>query len=274
MPEYKEKKRVLVTGASTGIGRNATEILAGWGDTVYACARKEADLEALGKIENVIPVLLDVTNPEHIKAAVKRLEEEAGSLDALVNNAGIAVSGPLIDVSEEQMRAQFEVNVFGVANLTQAMFPLLHKAKGRIVNISSISARLVVPFMGPYAMSKYALEAYSDALRRELAPLGMRVIIIQPGPTQTPIWDKADTDTNEFAGSVFEERARRVGKAMIERSLQSALPVDAIGFLVFDAIHNPNPSIRYLEAPEKIPQLILSKMPDRLVDWALSQVFG
>ncbi|MCB9640964.1 MAG: SDR family oxidoreductase [Myxococcales bacterium] len=274
MKKTKTNKRVLITGASTGIGRCATQILADWGDTVYACARKDADLEELGKIKNVIPLKLDVTQRDQIEAAVKQIEEEAGSLDALVNNAGISVSGPLMDIPEEEMRAQFEVNVFGLANITQALFPLLHKAKGRIVNISSIAARIVTPFLGPYCMSKFAVEAYSDALRRELMPLGMKVVIIQPGPTKTAIWGKTDPETEAFAGSLFEERAKKIGKMMIERADSNAFPPEAVGFLVYEAIHRAKPKTRYLVTPEKLPQLLLSKLPDQVIDSALAQVFG
>ncbi len=274
MPKAKQNKRILITGASTGIGRSATDILARGGDTVYACARKTADLEELAHIPNVIPLLLDVTSREQIQVAVQKLEAEAGSLDALVNNAGISVSGPLMDIPEEEMRAQFEVNVFGLANLTQALFPLLHKAKGRIVNISSIAARIVTPFLGPYCMSKFALEAYSDALRRELLPLGMKVVIVQPGPTKTAIWGKTDPNTDAFSGSLFEERAKKIGKMMIERADSNAIPADDVGFVIYQAIHASRPKTRYLITPEKLPQLMLSKMPDAVIDLALSQVLG
>ena len=274
MPKAKTNKRILITGASTGIGRSATEILARSGDTVYACARKTSDLQELAKIPHVIPLLLDVTSREQIQAAVQKLEAEAGSLDALVNNAGISVSGPLMDIPEEEMRAQFEVNVFGITNLTQALFPLLHKAKGRVINISSIAARLVTPFLGPYCMSKFALEAYSDALRRELGPLGMKVVIVQPGPTKTAIWGKTDPNTEIYAGSVFEERAKKIGKMMIERADSNAIPAEDVGFVIYEAIHAPRPKTRYLITPEKLPQLLLSKMPDSVIDLALSQVLG
>lgn len=162
----------LITGASTGIGRHAAEYLAGEGAIVFAGARRSADLEALGLIDNIVPVRLDVTSHDDIAAAVELVEKQTDQLHGLVNNAGVAFGGPIAVLAEEDLRTQLEINVFGVFRVTKAFFPLLHAGKGCVVNISSVSGTFTAPFMGPYSMSKFALEAYSDALRREVSPHG------------------------------------------------------------------------------------------------------
>lgn len=267
-------KKVLVTGASTGIGRSAVELLAARGDTVFAGARKDADLDALGAISGVVPVKIDVTDAEHIAQTRATLEREAGHLDAVVNNAGITVEGPLMELDTDALRHQFEVNVFGLHEVTRTVFPLLQPVQGRIVNISSIAALVVTPFLGPYCMSKFSVEAYSDALRRELAPLGMRVVVVQPGPTKTEIWNKTSVGSGEFDHSIFGERAESIGRQMVDRAAGNGFAPERVAKFIVKAVHAPSPRPRYLVTPEKLPQWILSKMPDRVIDFALKQVFG
>ncbi len=184
---------VLVTGASTGIGRATGLYLQARGFRVFASVRRETDAADLS---GATPVLLDVENAESIRAAADAVGAalEDGALQGLVNNAGIAVSGPLEFLEMSDLRHQFEVNLFGQVAVTRAFLPLLRRAKnGRIVNMSSISGRITAPLLGPYSMSKFALEAFSDALRRELSPFGLSVSVVEPGAIKTPIWDKAST---------------------------------------------------------------------------------
>ena len=199
-------RRILVTGASTGIGRAVTDYLAQRGDRVYAGAREDHDLEALEEVPGVIPLRLDVAQPKDIAASVSKVKEETERLDGLVNNAGVSGGGPLMEISAEEIERQFAVNVFGVHRVTKAFFPLILRAKGRIVNMSSVGGRLALPFLGPYVMTKFAIEAYSDSLRRELAPHGVHVAVIQPGNVRTPIWNKTDPEDPRYDGSIFEER--------------------------------------------------------------------
>lgn len=184
---------VLITGASTGIGQATALRLSRAGWTVLAGVRRAADGERLaaegpaGKIESLV---LDVTDAAQIAAAVERVSASGGRLDALVNNAGIGVGGPLELLPDEEWRRQFDVNFFGQVAVTRALIPALRAAHGRIVFISSIGGKVAMGFNGPYAASKHAIEAVGDALRVELYRSGVQVSLIEPGSIATPIWDK------------------------------------------------------------------------------------
>ncbi len=182
---------VLVTGSSSGIGRTTVEFLSSKRCHVFAGARKTEDLESLGRLDNVTPISLDVTRPDDIAAAVTTVRRSGRGLFGLVNTAGIGSLGPLAEVTVEEMHEVLAVNFDGVCRMVSAMFPFLLESKGRIVNISSIGGFLVEPLLGPYNISKHAVEAYSDVLREEAAPLGVHVITIEPGSFQTRIYDKS-----------------------------------------------------------------------------------
>lgn len=196
------QKAVLITGATTGIGRATAEHLAAKGYFVYAGARKDADMEALNKIENVMAVRLDVTKQDQVDAAVRLIEDQGRGLWGLVNNAGVAVFAPLIEARQEDLEFIFDVNVFGVFRVTQAFAPLIIESKGRIVNISSISGVLSTSTAGMYAGSKHALEAITDALAEELWKLDVHVAAVNPGNFASAGRAKdckrllADTETN------------------------------------------------------------------------------
>ncbi len=188
----------VVTGASSGIGEATARHLDSLGFTVFAGVRKPADAERVDAAgsERLRALELDVTDADSVAAAAEKVREAtAGTgLAALVNNAGIAVTAPLEFVPIDELRNQLEVNVIGQVAVTQALLPGLRAARGRIVNVSSIGGRIGLPLAGPYAASKFALEAISDSLRRELRHLGVKVVVIEPGGVKTPIWDKG-TDT-------------------------------------------------------------------------------
>jgi NAD(P)-dependent dehydrogenase (short-subunit alcohol dehydrogenase family) len=181
---------VLITGASTGIGAAAAGAVADAGFTAFAGVRSEEAGAPIAR-DGVRPVVLDVTNDAQIAAAVDLIRASGLRLAGVVNNAGIFVGGPLEFLPLADLRHQFEVNVFGAMAVTQAVLPLLREAHGRIVFVGSISGRLSTPFGGPYAASKFALRALSEALRIELAPSGIPVTLIEPGAVKTPIWQKA-----------------------------------------------------------------------------------
>lgn len=174
-------RAVLVTGASSGIGRLVTERLAAGGTFVYAGARKQKDLDDLNRIENVQAVRLDVTIEEEIDAAVQTIQAEGRGLHGIVNNAGVVSVGPLIEVEEEDIEFLFDVNVYGPYRISKAFSPLVIESKGRIVNISSISGVLSGTLFGAYSMSKHAIEAYTDSLAAEMGRFGVRVIAVEPG---------------------------------------------------------------------------------------------
>lgn len=176
-----ERPAVLVTGASSGIGLRTTEVLAANGFFVYAGARKDADMERLDALDHVQAVRLDVTDPEQIAAAVTTITEAGRGLHGLINNAGVAVLAPLIEVTDEDLAFQFDVNVMGPVRVTRAFADLLIESGGRVATTGSISGFVTWPFGGPYTMSKHAVEAFNDTLAAELAPFGVAVSIVDPG---------------------------------------------------------------------------------------------
>ncbi|HEY8599787.1 MAG TPA: SDR family NAD(P)-dependent oxidoreductase [Thermomicrobiales bacterium] len=254
---------IVVTGASSGIGQAAALALARVGWYVFGgvrTARDAADLAALaggrGLGALVQPILLDVTDSAQIYGAqelvAKTLREHCLHLIGLVNNAGIAIGGPLEEVPLARLHEIFAVNVVGVVAVTQAFLPLLRVGRGRIVNISSVSGRVAAPFLGPYAASKFALEALSDALRVELRPWGIAVVVIEPGPISTPIWNKttvaAATDREGLdANSPYAAIIPRV-QAAIARSARSGLPADDVAGVIITALTTRRPRARYLVA--------------------------
>jgi short-subunit dehydrogenase len=260
------QQSVLVTGANTGIGLAITQYLASKGMHVFAGARKKEALINLAKITNVTPLKLDVTEAEDIKQARIIIEEKSSGLFALVNNAGIGKGGPLIDVSVEDLRAQFEVNLFGVHQITQAVFPLLLKAKGRIVMMSSDSGFFATPFFGPYCSSKFALEGYADSLRREIAPYGVKVIIIEPGRVTTPIWDKGEKYLNKYDDSLFAVEAKAIGEHAIRKGKTTGLSPLEVAKTVYKVLTTPNPKLRYIVAKNKFEYLMMKILPASYVD--------
>jgi NAD(P)-dependent dehydrogenase (short-subunit alcohol dehydrogenase family) len=205
---------VVITGVSTGIGYAATQELIQHGYHVFGSVRKRADGERLQVTlgANFTPLYFDVTDETAIRAAAETVQRAVGDqgLFGLVNNAGIAIGGPLLHLSIDEFRRQFEVNVFGLLLVTQAFAGLLgartHSPHppGRIINISSVSGRIAYPFIGPYAASKHAVEAISDSLRRELRLYGVDVIVIEPGAVRTPIWDKLEqVETSRYVSTDY-----------------------------------------------------------------------
>jgi NAD(P)-dependent dehydrogenase (short-subunit alcohol dehydrogenase family) len=274
---------VLITGASTGIGAACAIGCAERGMTVLAGVRDLVAGDALqatgGKA--IIPVQLDVTDGESITNAadvVARHVGEAG-LSGLVNNAGIAIGSPLELIPLQQLRRQLEVNVVGQIAVTQAVLPLLRRARGRIVNMGSIAGRGTIPMMGPYSASKHALEALTDALRLELYPWGIEVSIVEPGAIATPIWDKSmqislDVESEMPADGrhLYEAAARSVREA-VGQAAARAIPADAVVKAVLHALTAKRPNTRYLVGRDaKLRAVMLRWLPDRLQDWILKKV--
>jgi len=265
----KTQKTILITGASTGIGRDIAETLAARGEQVFAGARKQTDITALNEIANITALSLDVTKEEEIRAAVDLITEKVGHLDVLINNAGISQGGPLVDMPEALLRSMFEVNVFGPYKVTKACFPLLHTAKGHIINVSSVSGLVATPFLGVYCMSKHALEAYSDSLRHEVRPLGIKVSIIEPGAIKTPIWDKASELSNgseQWISPLFLERSKKLADLVIPEGKENSLPVAKVSKTLCKAIYSKHPKTRYLVVDHRFLLKLFMLFPDSLVD--------
>ena len=255
-----EQKAVLITGASTGIGRATAERLAAAGYFVYAGARKDADMAELNKIENVQAVRIDVTREDQIDAAVELIEKEGRGLWGLVNNAGVNVVAPLIEADESDFELLFNVNVFGVFRVTKAFAPLVMESKGRIVNISSISGVLSVGGYGMYAASKHAVEAMTDALADELERFGVFVTAVNPGNFASEIGLTrckrllADKDAEDWG--LFEDRRQEMLTNCRERLAagvaEEGTPPLAVAMTIEQALFEENPRDRYLVVPRQV----------------------
>jgi NAD(P)-dependent dehydrogenase (short-subunit alcohol dehydrogenase family) len=262
------QKAVLVTGASSGIGRKITEVLASSGYFVYAGARKAEDLAELNKINNVKSVRLDVTVPGDISAAVEMVKREGRGLYGVVNNAGIAIVSPLIDTDESELSRLFDVNVFGVYRVTKAFAPLLIESKGRVVTISSISGILSGPYFGPYSMSKHAVEAYGDALAAEMQRFGVHVSLIEPGNYKSEIgrntMAQVETALDRLKGTPFEAQMRNMVTAM--GGYDNYPEPDDVANAALHALSNDAPQMRYMVVPAaRQAEVTIRKAIDELV---------
>jgi NAD(P)-dependent dehydrogenase (short-subunit alcohol dehydrogenase family) len=259
-------KSVLVTGASSGIGRKITERLAANGFFVYAGARSQTDLDALNAIKNVQAVRLDVTVPADISAAVATVTKAGRGLWGVVNNAGVVVVAPLIEAEEKDLDFIFGVNLYGPYRITKAFAPLLLESKGRVVNISSLNGIVASPMIGAYSMSKHAVEAYGDGLSAELARFGVRVSLIEPGNYGTEIGRNliARMDTSIVKGSRFETQMRSTINSM--RQFENNPPPDEVADAVLDAMTSANPKARYLVVPvQNQAAIVFRKLMDEIV---------
>jgi NAD(P)-dependent dehydrogenase (short-subunit alcohol dehydrogenase family) len=250
-------RTVLVTGASSGIGQACAARLARSGWRVFACVRREGAAP-----EGADEVLLDVTDPPQL---------ELERLDGLVNNAGIAVAGPLEYLPVDELRRQLEVNVIGQLRMVQLVLPALRVAHGRIVNVGSISGRSALPFLGAYAMSKFALEAMTDALRVELRPWGIRVSIVEPGTIKTPMWTRDRPDPPPEAMVLYGERLAAFRRFALERS-EGGEPAEAVAEMVEEALTSPRPKARYLVGRDARLRAGVERLPSRLRDRVYNRV--
>lgn len=268
------QRAILVTGASSGIGRKITETLASKGFFVYAGARSPKDLDDLGKIANVKPVRLDVTAPADIAAAVETVRKGGRGLYGIVNNAGVVVVAPLIEAEEKELDYIFNVNIYGPYRITKAFAPLVIESKGRVVNISSLNGIVASPMIGAYSMSKHAIEAFGDGLAAELRPLGVRVSLIEPGNYGTEIGRSlvAHMDTSVFKTSRFAAQMRATYGSMSR--FETNPPPDDVADAVYDAFTSDNPRLRYLVVPvEAQARIPIRKKFDDLVEMNEGQKF-
>lgn len=264
----------LVTGASSGIGEATARRLARAGWRVYAGVRREEDAERL-RGQRVEPLILDVTQRRHVEQ-LRGLE-----VDAVVNNAGIAIAAPLELLPVDELRRQLEVNVVGQVAVTQAVLPVLRARRGRIVLMGSIGGRSALPFLGAYAASKFALEAIADALRVELAAFGVHVAIVEPGTIATAIWRKGAETAEALRASASPEQAQlyatRVDafRRAAADAAGRAAPPDDVAAAVEHALTAPRPRTRYLVGRDAKRRALVELLPDRARDRALTRyLFG
>ena len=281
-----KSKNILVTGASTGIGFDLVKVFLKNGYNVYGSVRRQEDADRLAKEfkSGFQPLLFDVTDHQAIEAAAQLLETKISKegLGGLINNAGIAVAGPFMDLDVEAFRRQFEVNVFGLIKVTQAFLPLLgareghNSLPGKIVQISSVSGRMGMPFVSPYVGSKHAVEGITECLRKELMLYGIDVVLIEPGPIKTPIWGKSmDPMLDEFQNSVYYPIMKRSQKKFMEPSIKRALTSDKAAQIIFTEFEKRRSKARKVIIAQKLKNWTLPNLlPARWLDKVLGKALG
>ncbi|MNO84459.1 putative oxidoreductase [compost metagenome] len=266
---------VLITGCSSGIGRALADTFRDAGYEVWATARKAEDVEQLSAA-GFAARQLDVNHSDDLTRLVDELQERHGSLDLLINNAGYGAMGPLLDGGVDALRQQFETNVFAVVGVTRALFPLLRRAKGVVVNIGSVSGVLVTPFAGAYCASKAAVHALSDALRLELAPFGIRVMEVQPGAIASQFASNAQRQADQVldANSPWWPLREQVqARARASQDKPTSAAVFAQGLLAATR-KSPVPAVVRLGNGSTALPVIARVLPRRLLDWVLRKRFG
>lgn len=281
---HMSERSVVITGVSTGIGLGTARVLVRAGFQVFGSVRRAADgarvREELGA--RFTPLQLDVTDAAALRAAARQVEAALGSatLAGLVNNAGVALPGPLLHQPVGEVEEQLRVNVLGPLLAIQAFAPLLGVDRtrggppGRIVNVGSVAGRMAAPFLGGYAASKHALEGMSESLRCELMPWGIEVLVVAPGAVVTPIWKKGASDPDRYAATDYAEALRRFLRHAL-REGKNGLTAEAIGEVVREALTAARPRLRYAPVPDKLRNWTLPRLlPRRLVDRYIARGLG
>lgn len=270
-----EQLKVLVTGASSGIGKASAVELARRGHAVFAAARRASELEELARgSERIEAVPIDVTDGESVRAAASRIDELTSGygIDVLVNSAGYALGGPVEALSGEAVQHQFQTNVFGLLDVTRAFLPQMRERRsGRIVNVSSVVGRVVFPGMGVYSATKFALEALSDALRMELAPFGVSVVLVEPGFVKTDIGGASQRQAADFAiaGEGYEELIKKTIEFVGKQVADNGIAPEKVARRIADAAEAGNPRARYLlPLSSKLLVGVMNTLPDGAADRA------
>jgi NAD(P)-dependent dehydrogenase (short-subunit alcohol dehydrogenase family) len=270
-------KSIVITGTSTGIGYASSKLFIENGYRVFGSVRNEADADKVSNElgSNFVPLIFDVTDEAAVKNSVKIVEDQIGEqkLSGLINNAGLGVMGTIQSLSAEQFKYQFDVNVLGVFHCCQAYLDLLGADKnrngdpGKIINISSISGEIGMPFMSAYNMSKFGLEGFSEGIRRELLMYGIDVVVIAPGPVKTPIWKKINQkdEVQRYDNSDFRESVSRAMK-MTEKMEQAGCEPSVIAERALSIIENTKNKTRYRIDPTRMQNILLQLFPKRVAD--------
>jgi NAD(P)-dependent dehydrogenase (short-subunit alcohol dehydrogenase family) len=277
-------KSVVITGASTGIGWATAKLLLDRGFRVFGSVRKQADADRLRSEfgANFTPLIFDVTDEAAVLAAAREVRNSLNgeTLAGLVNNAGIAVAGPVLELAADEFRRQMDVNVVGPIITTQAFGPLLGSdpslkgPKGRIVMISSVAGKNGNPLMSAYSASKHAIEGLSESLRRELMLFGIDVIIVAPGPVKIPIWSKAEeVDVSGYQNSPYFPALQGMRKYMLKLG-EIGLPPEKIAERIAEALTSASPKVRYQITPDPMRHLMTAILPKRMVDKIIARRLG
>ncbi|MEK6233764.1 MAG: SDR family oxidoreductase [Planctomycetales bacterium] len=276
---------IVVTGASSGVGRACALRWDARGGRVFAGVRQEADAESLRRdaSDRLVPVMLDVTDASQIAVAAESIHEAVADegLQGLVNNAGVAIIGCLETIPLQDLRRQFEVNVFGHVAVTQAMLPMLREGRGRVVNVSSIAGKFAGPFFAPYAASNHALEAISDSLRQELRPCGISVSVIEPGVVSTRMVRQSPEHCARIVSEMDSETRERYAdfSRLVEKNadkiIGAGIPPERVAAQVEHALTSWWPKTRYLVGIDARTMAFLRwTLPDRALDWFLRKAMG
>ena len=272
---------VLVTGASTGIGRATALLLDSHGFTVFAGVRKTADAESLAAAasDRLVPLMIDVTDAKQVAAAAAVVTESGLPLVGLVNNAGMAAAAPLEFIPIDEFRNQIEINLVGQLAVTQSVLPLLRESKGRIVNVTSIGGLIASSMLGAYNASKFALEAVTHTLRQELKPWGIEVIAIEPGRIATPIWSTASATADRMLDSMPAEAVELYGPSiqgardMAAAASKGGLAPERVAEVIEKALTVRRPRTRYpVGTDAKLGAVLMARLPDRTRDRLLSRI--
>jgi len=281
-----DSKDVVVSGVSTGIGRGTTKVLISKGFRVFGSVRKQADAESLQKEfgDGVVPLIMDITDADAVHQAAQKVGSMIGdrNLVGLVNNAGIVVSGPLLYMRPSEYRRQLDVNMVSPLVVIQAFAPLLGTDKkrrgpaGRIVTISSSTAKVAVPLLGAYSSSKSGLEGMSDVLRRELMLFGIDVVLIEPGTVNTAMYDKGEKeDLSEFKPTEYWAAVQQFQKYIVTEARTNGLPPERLGEAVHVALTTAKPKARYAVVPQRFKNWTLPRLlPTRMLDAQLAKMLG
>lgn len=268
----------IVTGASSGIGLATSRELARRGFHVLAGVRRDEDADAI-RGPGIEPLTIDITNPDHIRALGIRVhgDPQGRALRALVNNAGMPVNAPVEAFAIDEWRRLFEVNFFGHIAVTQTLLPALIRGKGRVVNISSVGGKIAMATYGPYASTKFALEAVSDSLRREVAPFGVQVVVVEPGAVRTEMLGRAIATARKLASTMTLEQSQRYDglvqaiTAQVASVTESGVPADAVAMVIANAVTVSKPRTRYTVGREAVLTTLLVRiLPDRILDRVLA----
>jgi NAD(P)-dependent dehydrogenase (short-subunit alcohol dehydrogenase family) len=274
----------VITGVSTGIGWATAKLLLDRGFRVFGSVRKQVDADRLSKQfgANFTPLLFDVTDEAAVLAGARQVRAALGgeTLTGLVNNAGIAVAGPVLELAADEFRRQMDVNIIGPIISTQAFGPLLGTdpslkgPRGRIVMISSVAGKNGNPLMSAYSASKHAIEGLSESLRREMMLFGIDVIIVAPGAVKTPIWSKAEeVDISAYRNSPFFPSLEKIRKFMLQLG-ESGLPPEKIAETIADALTSASPKVRYQITPDPMRHLMTAVLPKRMIDRIIGKRLG
>jgi NAD(P)-dependent dehydrogenase (short-subunit alcohol dehydrogenase family) len=277
MTKVRSSGSVLITGASSGIGKACALYLADLGFTTFAGVRREGDAAALKQevSSNLTPIFLDVTDSSMIEAARDKITNEIGNagLVGLVNNAGIPLGGPLEFAPLSDIRHEMEVNLLGAVAVTQAFLALIRRGQGRIVNISSLSGFIALPFLGPYAMTKFGMRAFTDSLRRELRPWSISVSVLEVGDVDTRIWDKSLAVIEKTAQEMPDRGMELYGPVVgiKERFQPHGIPPLEVAMVAHHALFSKRPKARYVVGRDAKLLDLMRHLPTPILDWVISK---